>query len=156
MKTKLRSQKKKIPLLILLFFALSCFTGGNAAAEDDDPALETQQVSFGVVFMRLGQTRTLTATSDNFFTPMIIPVAAWGTGNLNVRISKTDTTGEVIGLMQTGFGHPPLSYTSGITPRAIETDTFMWDYGTTTIFSAILFSAEEGPFEYDVRLRFFP
>ena len=51
MKTKFRSQKKKIPLLILLFFALSCFTGGNAAAEDDDPALETQQVSFGVVFI---------------------------------------------------------------------------------------------------------
>jgi hypothetical protein len=124
-------------------------------AADVETELETQ-VGFGAAIMTLGQVRTFTVESDTLTNTMIIPVAVWGgTGSLNVRVTKTDTTGEVIAVMQYGVGgHPSFNYITGITPRTIELSTRIWGYGTTTIYSAILFSLEEGPYEYTVRLAY--
>ena len=65
-----------------------------------------------------------------------------------------EKTGEIIGVILNGSGSPSNSHNVGVTPRSISVSSRFWDWGTAMVYSALLFSLEEGPFTYTVRLSY--
>jgi hypothetical protein len=147
-------QKKKARFYFLFLLLILFLTNpGYGNAFENEGAVNTQ-VSFGLAIMIPGTTRTFTVESETLFNTMIIPVIAWDSSTLSITVSKTDSTGEVIAVMQSGYGHPSSGYNIGVTPRSLDLSVRIWDYATLTIYTALLFSLEEGPFTYSVSLSY--
>jgi hypothetical protein len=142
-------KNKKLLLLLLLFFLLHT-NMVYAGIKDVDPSI----INVHATIMLPGQSKTYTAESDYFPDIMIIPVAVYGNGTLHITVTKTDTIGEVIAVMQYGNGHPPSGYIIGITPCSIPLDSRCWDYGSTIIFSSLLFTLDPGPYKYTLSLSY--
>ncbi len=138
-----------------LFFALTLFLIWSvnytvSAQEDGFDNLS----NFRFAIMAPDQSRSFTAESNGMFDLMFIHVIVLGQGTLRISVSKTDTIGEVIAVMQKGEGYPDSGCNVGITPRTLTLSSrFWWDYGTTVVASG-LFSMEEGPHKYTVRLSY--
>jgi len=148
--------KKTAICFILLLVALSMAGVGPAAALEEEEELSSM-VSFGFGVLTRGRNLTFTAESDSLFNVMMIPVIVIGDddrGVLTATISKRDTTGEVIALVQQGTASPHCSYTTGITPRSISLKPIVYWTQTMIIYSAMLFSNEEGPYTYTVNVSF--
>ncbi len=136
----------------LICLCLICSREAAASWENGDVSA---QVNSGLAVMTPGQTRTFTSESDTLLNAMIIPVVVWGAGTLNITVSKTDSTGEIIGVIYQSSGYPDSGYNVGITPLSLSLSTrFWWDYGTALITSAMLFPVGDGPHKYSVRLSY--
>lgn len=145
-------QKKGLFVMgVCLAFLFLISINRSIASERD--SLSADQVNLAVIWP--GQTKTFTAESDTLYNIMIIPVIVVGPGTLNISVSKTDSVGELIGVMQTGNGHPASGYNVGITPRSLTLSSrFWWEYGMAVITSALLFTTEDGPHRYNVTLSY--
>ena len=124
---------------------------------------EVEQVSAGpfsaaFAVMWSGQSKTYTVDSELYPAIMIIPVVIYGPSmNLNITVSKTDTSGEVFGVMQVGGYNPLVAQTKygsavGVTPRTITLATRCYDIGFIVVMSGLLVSTEEGPHRYSISL----
>jgi hypothetical protein len=148
--------KKKAFSLILLLCALSMIATGSVAAMEEEEEINSL-VSFGAGWISRGRTLSFTAEADTLFDVMMIPIVVFGDderGVLTATISKRDTTGEVISLVQNGTASPKLSYVTGITPRTISLKPIVYWTQTIILYSALLYSAEEGPYSYTVNVSF--
>jgi hypothetical protein len=128
-------------------------------------SLEEQQVSFGPInttfaIMQKGQSKAYTVTSDFFPDIMIVGLVVYGGGNMVVSVSKTDTSGELIGVMQIGaYSSVPdqesQKYASmvGITPCSPSVVGRFFDYGYGLIISGLLESLEKGPHIYTLTIQ---
>jgi hypothetical protein len=128
-------------------------------------SLEEQQVSFGPInttfaIMQKGQTKAYTVTSDFFPDIMIVGLVVYGGGNMVVRVSKTDTSGELIGGMQIGaYSSVPdeesqkYAYKVGITPCSPSVVGRFFDYGYGLIISGLLETLEKGPHIYTLTIQ---
>ena len=123
---------------------------------------EVEQVSAGPItaafaVMVPGQTKTYTVDSELYPAIMIIPVVIYGTGNLIVTVSKTDTSGELFGVMQVG-GYSPLQIGTqyganvGVTPKTLRVAARFYDSAFIFVMSGLLASVEEGPHRYSITL----
>ena len=81
-----------------------------------------------------GQTKTYTVESELYPAIMIIPVVIYGTGNFAVTVSsKTDTSGELFGVMQVG-GYSTIQIGTqyganvGVTPSTIRLAARFYDF----------------------------
>ena len=133
-------------------------------------SLEEQQLSVGPIntafaVMLKGQTKTYTVTSDFFPDLMIVGLAVYGnwgfgSGILRVSVTKTDTSGEVIGVLQVGAYSSvtdeeavKYQYRRGITPCTIAVaGRFYGGYGYGVIVSGLVTSLEEGPHSYTLTI----
>jgi hypothetical protein len=145
-----KKNKKLLLLLLLLLFFLLHTNMVYAGIEDVDSSI----INVHAAVMLSGQTKTFTAESDYFPDIMIIPVYVSGDGTLRVTVTKTDTIGEVIAVMQNGYGHPPSGYVIGITPCSLPLSFRCWEYGSAIVFSSLLFTLEPGPYKYTVTLSY--
>jgi hypothetical protein len=136
-----------------ILIMLSIMTPGIVQAIEEQQVL-TGPINFAIAIMGTGQSKTYTVNSDFFPAMMIIPVYLSGSSTFRVSMSKTDTTGEIIGFLERGYGHPPNSHKIGITPCTIGVESRFWDYGTAVVYSSILFSFEQGPHRYTVTLSY--
>jgi len=145
-----KKNKKLLLFLLLLLFFLLQTNIGYAGIKDVDPSI----INVHAAVMLPGQTKTYTAESDYFPDIMIIPVAVYGNGTLKITVTKTDTIGEVIAVMQNGYGHPPSGYVIGITPCSLPLSLRCWDYGSAIVLSSLLFTLDPGPYKYTVTLSY--
>ncbi len=148
--------KKKAFSLILLLCALSVIGTGSVAAMEEEEEISSL-VSFGAGWITRGRTLSFTAESDTLFGVMMVPIVVFGDderGILTAEISKRDTTGEIIALVQNGTGSPQMSYAVGITPRTIRLKPIVYWTQTIILYSALLYSAEEGPYSYTINVSF--
>ena len=128
-------------------------------------SMEVEQVSLGPInsafaIMAKGQTKTYTVTSEFFPDLMIIGIVVYGGGNMVVGVSKTDTSGELIGVMQIGaYTSVPdeesqkYGYMVGITPCSPSVVGRFFDYGYGLIISGLLVSLEKGPHTYTLTIQ---
>jgi hypothetical protein len=129
-------------------------------------SLEVENVSIGPInsafaIMLKGQTKTYTVTSDFFPDIMIVGLVVNGNGNLSVSVTKTDTNGELIGVMQRGAfstvtdqESQRFAHAVGITPCTISVSGRFYEYGYGIIISSLLASLEEGPHTYTLTISF--
>jgi hypothetical protein len=151
---KTKSMRRVLPVLLLMCI----ITPGIVwSAEVEQVSAGPFTAAFAV--MVLGQSKTYTVESE-FPAIMIIPVVIYGTGNLMISVSKTDTSGEVFGVMQVG-GYSQIQIgtqygaTVGVTPRSITLATRFYDTGFIVVMSGLLASLEEGPHRYSINLNAF-
>jgi len=143
-----------LPMLLLcVFMPGACWSIGE------------QQVSVGPIntafaIMMKGQTKTYTVTSDFYPDLMILGIVVYGGGNMVVNVSKTDTSGELIGVLQIGayssvVDQESQKYASrrGITPCTIQIVGRFFDYGYGVIMSGLLASIEEGTHSYTLTIQ---
>ena len=132
-------------------------------------SLEEQQVSLGPIntafaIMQKGQSKAYTVTSDFFPDIMIVGLVVYGGGNMRAYVSKTDTSGELIGVMQIGaYSSVPdeesqkYAYKVGITPCSFPyTPTVVgrfFDYGYGLIISGLVETLEKGPYTYTLTIE---
>lgn len=148
-----KKSKAGFILSSIFIFCLGFTAAGNAWAAGADGGY-TAQASAGLAVMLPKQSKSFTAESDTLFDAMIIPVLLWGNGTLNVTVSKTDSSGEMIGVILKSNGATEMDYNTGITPRSITVSSRFWGWGYAVVYSALLFSQEEGPYSYSVSLSF--
>ncbi len=129
-------------------------------------AMEEQYVSIGPInsafaVMLKGQTKTYTVTSDFFPDMMIVGLIVNGSGNLSISVTKTDTSGELVGVMQRGAlstvtDQEPQRFARaiGITPCTLSINGRFYEYGYGIIISSLLASFEQGPHSYTLTLSF--
>ena len=123
---------------------------------------EVEQVSAGPItaafaVMVPGQTKTYTVDSELYPAIMIIPVVIYGTGNFVVTVTKTDTSGELFGVMQVGGYNPTEIGTQyganvGVTPKTLRVAARFYDSAFIFVMSGLLASVEEGPHRYSITL----
>ena len=123
---------------------------------------EVEQVSAGPItaafaVMVPGQTKTYTVDSELYPAIMIIPVVIYGTGNFVVTVTKTDTSGELFGVMQVGGYNPTEIGTRhganiGVTPKTLRVAARFYDSAFIFVMSGLLASVEEGPHRYSITL----
>jgi|GEM_PF-3963156 len=115
-------------------------------------------IAFEFAVMLPGQSKSYTIETELYPALAIIPVVIYGSGNLSVTVSKTDTSGELFGVMQVG-GYNPLvvqtkyGATVGVTPRSITLSSRFYDIGYIVVVSGLLVSTEEGPHRYSISLN---
>jgi hypothetical protein len=156
MKSKYKIKTLQMVLSMLLLCVLLPQTGWS---------MEIEQISLGPIssafaIMAKGQTKTYTVTSDFFPDAMIIGIVVYGGGNMLVSVSKTDTSGELLGVMQIGaYTSVPdeesqkYGYMVGITPCSPSVVGRFFDYGYGLIISGLLASLEEGPHTYTLTIQ---
>ena len=156
----MKSKYKIITIQIVISMLLLCVflpqTGWS---------MEIEQISLGPIssafaIMAKGQTKTYTVTSDFFPDAMIIGIVVYGGGNMLVSVSKTDTSGELLGVMQIGaYTSVPdeesqkYGYMVGIAPCSPSVVGRFFDYGYGLIISGLLASLEEGPHTYTLTIQ---
>ena len=128
-------------------------------------SIEVDQVSLGPIssafaIMAKGQEKTYTVTSEFFPDLMIIGIVVYGGGNMVVRATKTDTSGELLGVMQIGaYTSVPdeesqkYGYMVGITPCSPSVVGRFFDYGYGLIISGLLVSLEKGTHTYTLTIQ---
>jgi len=149
---KIETMRRVLPVLLLLCI----ITPGIVWSA------EVEQVSVGpitadVAIMLPGQSKSYTVESELYPALMIIPVLIYGSGNLSVSVSKTDTIGELFGVMQVGGYNPLVVQTKygasvGVTPRTIILNSRFYDIGYIVVVSGLLATTEEGPYRYSINL----
>jgi len=129
-------------------------------------AIEAEQVSLGPIntafaVMLKGQEKSYTVTSKFYPDLMIVGLVVYGSGNMVVTVTKTDTSGELIGVLQIGayssvYEQESQKYASkkGITPCTIQIVGRFFDYGYGVIISGLLASFEEGPHSYKLTISY--
>ena len=151
---KLLNRKKAVFYFIGFIFLYSLIYSENLSAMDKEEVY-APLANFEFAVMIQGRKFTFTAESEDLYNVMMIPVIVIGNGErqvLTVTVSKTDSSGEVIAVMQYGTGAPVLSSNVGITPRSATIKPIFYWSGAAVICSAMLFSHEEGPFRYNVSI----
>jgi hypothetical protein len=124
---------------------------------------EVEQVSVGPITAALavmvpGQTKTYTVESELYPAVMIVPVVIYGTGNFAVTVTKTDTSGELFGVMQVG-GYSTIQIGTqygaavGVTPITIRLAARFYDSAFIVVMSGLLATIEEGPYRYSITLN---
>ena len=141
---------KKPDKLFYIFFLWFLCINGTALASGEGGLLS----NFKLAVLAPGQSKTFTSESEGMFGFMIIEVIVLQPGTLSISVSKTDSTGDIIGVIQKGDGHPDMEYNVGITPRTLTLSSrFWWDYGRVVVIS-FLFSIEDTLHKYSVRLSY--
>jgi hypothetical protein len=146
------TKKNHYRTIFCLAVLLACTTiPAVTSALEPDPA---SPVHFALAVMLQGQTKTFVVESNFFPNMMIVPVALYGSGTLRVSVSKTDSAGDIIAIVEEGGGHPEFNYVVGITPCNISISSRFWDYGTGIVVSSLLFTLDEGPYSYSLTLAY--
>jgi hypothetical protein len=118
-------------------------------------------VTGDVAIMLPGQSKSYTIESELYPALAIIPVVIFGSGGagnqLSITMSKTDTSGELFGVMQVGGYNTLVAQTKygatvGVTPRSISLAARSYDIGFIVVVSGLLVSTEEGPHRYSISL----
>ena len=150
---KIETIRRVLPVLLLMCI-IAPGTVWSAEIEQVTPG----PIAFEFAVMLPGQSKSYTIETELYPALAIIPVVIYGSGNLSVTVSKTDTSGELIGVMQVG-GYNPLvvqtkyGATVGVTPRSITLSSRFYDIGYIVVVSGLLVSTEEGPHRYSISLN---
>ena len=151
---------KSMWLVLLMTLVVSIITPGTVKA------METEVISVGPInatfaLMSKGQSKTYTVKSDLYPDLMIIYFVVNASGVMIINVTKTDTMGELIGVLEIG-GYTSVPDSSsknqtanvGITPCNIQVDGRFYDYGYGVIVSGLLASFEEGPHQYTITINY--
>jgi hypothetical protein len=147
--------RRVLPVLLLMCIITPGFVW-SAEIEQVTPG----PIAGDVAIMLLGQSKSYNVEIESYPALMIIPVVIYGSGNLIVTVSKTDTKGELFGVMQVGGYNPLVVQTkygavSGVTPRSITLTARYYDIGFIVVMSGLLVSTEDGPHRYSISLSAF-
>ncbi len=143
---------------LLAAFLMSIITPGIASALEEE-AITVGPITSAFVIMLTKQTKTFNVESDLYPATLIISLAVYGSGTLNVSVTKNDTSGELIGVMQLG-GYNTVKIgqqygaTVGVTPCSLALNARFWDAGFGIIVSGLVSSLEKGPHKYSVSLSY--
>jgi hypothetical protein len=80
-----------------------------------------------------------------------------GNGTFEAVLTRTSTEGELIYILLIGFGVPPMNFNINFTPVTLRVNSVISEVDDSAVgllIHGILFSPEEPPYEYDVRLNF--
>jgi hypothetical protein len=151
---------KSMWLVLLMTLVVSIITPGTVKA------METEVISVGPInaafaLMNKGQSKTYTVKSDLYPDLMVIYFIVNGSGNMGINVTKTDTMGELIGVMEIGAytsvpnsGSKTQTANVGVTPCSISINGRFYDYGYGVIVSGLLASLEEGPHQYTITITY--
>ena len=152
---KTETMRRVLPVLLLMCI----ITPGIAwSAEVEQVTPGPIAVEFAV--MVPGQSKSYTVETELYPAIMIIPVVIYGTGNFAVTVSKTDTSGELFGVMQVG-GYSTIQIGTqyganvGVTPKTLRLAARFYDSAFIVVMSGLLASVEEGPHRYSLTLDVF-
>jgi hypothetical protein len=156
-----RIYKTKTMLQALLAVLLMCSITPGIVWSAEVEQVSAGPITADVAIMLPGQSKSYTVESDLYPDLAIIPVVIFGSGSagnfLNITVSKTDTSGELFGVMQLGGYNPLVAQTKngaavGVTPRSISLGARTYDIGFIVVVSGLLVSTEEGPHRYSINL----
>ena len=149
---KTETIRRVLPVLLLMCI----ITPGIVwSAEVEQVSAGPFTAAFAVMFF--GQSKTYTVESELYPAIMIIPVVIYGTGNFAVTVTKTDTSGELFGVMQVGGYSTTQIGTQyganvGVTPNTLRVAARFYDSAFIFVMSGLLASVEEGPHRYSITL----
>ncbi len=144
----MKINNKKAPGIIVSALLLLCFITPGLVRAQDGP------INFGVAIMLPGQSKSYVASSDILPDIMLIPLYAYGSGVLNITITDSSPETNLFVLLQRGTGYPRFNYRFGTSPRTMSLNLNIWDEAFILIAGAILFSPEQGPYQYSINLSF--
>ena len=150
---KTETIRRVLPVLLLM-----CIITPGIAWSAEVEQVSAGPITAALAVMWIGQSKTYTVDSELYPAIMIIPVVIYGSGNLSVTVSKTDTHGELFGVMQVGGYNPLVIQTKygavvGVTPSSIILSSRFYDNGFIVVMSGLLASLEEGPHRYSITLN---
>ncbi len=144
-------------IITLLAFSV-CTSSGFAAGITGLSNIETTNVDFDFAVLLNNQATTVTADLDSPLSFEVIPVTLKGTGTFSASLARGNTVGELIYIFLWFPGVPTTAFNVGVTPvtlrasASIPNEEDTWVIGF--VFTGILFSLEEPPFQYSVALSF--
>jgi len=148
--------RRVLPVLLLM-----CIITPGIAFALEDEAVNIGPITTAVALIRLGQTKTYTVESDFYPDVMLIAVFVNQSGTLAISVTKTDTSGELIGVMQYGaYSSVPNSSAvkyaakASITPCTVTISGKFWEYGSGVVLSGVLATIEPGPYKYTITLSY--
>jgi hypothetical protein len=151
---------KNMWLVLLIPLVMGIITPGIVCAVEEE-VISVGPISTTFAYMNKGQSKTYTVQSDFYPDLMIISFVVNGSGNMLINVTKTDTMGELIGVLEIGaFTSVPDSSSKkqtdnvGVTPCTISINGRFWDYGYGVIVSGLLASFEEGPHKYTITINY--
>jgi hypothetical protein len=133
------------------------FAGYGLALEADDLDLMEPTIDLDFVVILNDQSKTVTADLNFPGDFATTPVQLIGNGTFEAVLTRTSTEGELIYILLIGFGVPPMNFNINFTPVTLRVNSVISevdDSATGLLIHGILFSPEEPPYEYDVRLNF--
>lgn len=152
---KTETIRRVLPVLLLM-----CIIAPGIAWSAEVEQVSAGPITAAFAIMVPGQTKTYTVESELYPAIMIIPVVIYGTGNFAVTVSKTDTSGELFGVMQVG-GYSTIQIGTqyganvGVTPKTLRLAARFYDSAFIFVMSGLLASVEEGPHRYSITLDAF-
>jgi hypothetical protein len=150
---------------IIFMVAALMFSFSVCASAFEAQGLEALLPQTDIDFMVLQNNQSKTVTADLSF-PLdfgVIPVTLIGYGKFSVTLTRPGTSGEIVYMYLSvvkGFGNPSYDLKTGLTPfRSLssfitisEDEDFNW--AQVMIVHGILFSPEDPPYEYNLKLSF--
>ena len=149
---KIETIRRVLPALLLMCI----ITPGVAWPAEVTPG----PIAFEFAVMVPGQSKSYTIETELYPALAIIPVVIYGTGNFAVTVSKTDTSGELFGVMQVG-GYSTIQIGTqyganvGVTPKTLRLAARFYDSAFIFVMSGLLATVEEGPHRYSLTLDVF-
>lgn len=156
-----QTNKAKLFACIFSVFLITMLIVPQIAFSQEVEDISIGPINWAFAIMLKGQTKTYTVSSDFFPDVMIVGLIVKGSGNLSVSVTKTDTSGELIGVIQRGAlstvtDQEPqrFAHALGITPCTISVSGRFYEYGYGIIMSSLLASLEKGPHTYTLTVSF--
>jgi hypothetical protein len=158
---KIYKLKTVLLFVSMLLLASMSIPGTGWSAETEADQVSLGPVNASVLFIRAGQSKTYTVESDFFPDIMTIFLFVDQSGTASITLTKTDTSGELIGLMQVG-GYQSVENsfsqkydaTVGYTPCTLTVRARFWNYGFGVIMSGLITSIEPGPHKYTLSISY--
>ena len=152
---------KKLACLICMAVVFTGFTcvGAVSAMDEVGQNLIAPAVDFDMLVIRNKQSKTVTADLSFLFDFQVIPVVVAGRGTLNVSLSKTNTTGEILYIYLYGFDDYLVSesdFNIGTTPVTLKVSSTSGynEYNIGLVVTGILYSPVDPPYEYNVSFSY--
>jgi hypothetical protein len=149
---KTETIRRVLPVLLLM-----CIITPGIVWSAEIEQVTPGPIAFEFAVMVPGQSKSYTIETELYPALAIIPVVIYGTGNFAVTVSKTDTSGELFGVMQVGGYSTAQIGTQyganvGVTPKTLRVAARFYDSAFIFVMSGLLVSVEEGPHRYSITL----
>ena len=155
--------KKKTVIIFLAAALLLVFNVCAYSFEVDGLEAVLPQTDIDLVVLQKNQIKTITADLSFPMDFGVVPVTLLGYGNFSVTLTRGGTSGELVYMYLAtvkGFGNPASDLKVGLTPfnslnsfiTISDDEEFNW--AQVIIVHGILFSLEDPPYEYSLRLSF--
>jgi len=159
---KYLKRRKMVVFLVVISSICWVLLMNHGIAKAEEAAGIEPNTSFDFVVLVSGHGVSISTSISYPFDFVIQEALLIGASNFRASISKTDTTGEVLGLIAFGvdfghIGHPRYLFDAdvGFTPQTgISAGFAVYDAALVTVITSILFSTETEPGSIRITLNF--